>query len=121
MGVEKFADLLVWQDAHRLVLRVYAITKKFPDDEKFGLISQMRRAAISIAANIAEGFRRRGIQEKVRFYNISEGSLEELKYYFIVSKDLGYILSNVDEMTLAESVGRLLNGLINSTENRKHL
>jgi len=119
MSLEKFTDLQVWQEAHRLVLQVYAITKKYPDDERFGLVSQMRRAAISIPANIAEGFKRRGIQEKIRFYNISEGSLEELKYFFIVSKDLGYISANTNEMTCAETIGRLLNGLIVSTENRK--
>ena len=103
-----------------MVLRVYALTREFPGEEKYGLTSQMRRAAVSIPANIAEGFKRRGFQEKIRFYNISEGSLEELKYFFILSKDLGYISSNTAEMTRAESVGRMLNGLIVSTETRKY-
>jgi len=98
---------------------VYRVTKEFPSHERFGLVSQMRRAAISIPANIAEGFKRRGIQDKLRFYNVSEGSLEELKYYFILSKDLGYVLSNDDLMTQSETVGRLLNGLIKSTEYRR--
>jgi len=120
MGVEKFSDLQVWQDAHQLVLRVYDITRRFPNEEKFGLVSQMRRAALSIPANIAEGFKRRGLQDKIRFYNTAEGSLEELKYFFIVSKDLNYIDSNADELTRADTVGRLLNGLIASTERRKH-
>jgi four helix bundle protein len=79
----------------------------------------MRRATISIPANIAEGFKRRGLQEKIRFYNMAEGSLEELKYFFILSKDLDYISSDDDLMTQAERVGRLLNGLINSTERRQ--
>jgi len=88
MGIEKFSDLQVWREAHQLVLRVYEITRKFPSDERFGLISQMRRAALSIPANIAEGFKRRGLQDKIQFYNTAPGSLEELKYFFIVSKDL---------------------------------
>ena len=114
-----FQDLTVWQEAHRLVLQVYGITKGFPDTEKFGLVTQMRRAAVSIPANIAEGFKRRGIQDKIRFYNTAEGSLEELKYFFILSKDLGYIQNIELLMTQANSIGRLLNGLISSTQRRK--
>lgn len=117
--VWKFQQLKAWQVAHKLVLSVYEITRQFPADERFGLVSQMRRAAVSIPANIAEGFKRRGIQEKVRFYNISEGSLEELKYYFILSQDLGYVSDNDTLMTRTEDVGRLLYGLIASTERRK--
>lgn len=119
MGVEKFTDLIVWQEAHQFVLMVYAITKSYPSEEKYGLVSQMRRAAVSIPANIAEGFKRQGIQDKIRFYNIAEGSLEEVKYFLILSKDLNYISSNEREFTQAESVGRLLNGLITSTQRRK--
>ena len=79
----------------------------------------MRRAAVSIPANVAEGFKRRGIQDKIHFYNISEGSLEELKYFFILSKDLSYISSNEALMAQSETVGRLLHGLIASTERRR--
>ncbi len=75
---------------------VYRVTKEYPGEERFGLVSQMRRAAISIPANIAEGFKRRGLAEKIRFYNIAAGSLEELKYFFILSRDLEYINSNQD-------------------------
>jgi len=114
-----FRQLEVWRESHKLVLIVYKVTKGFPGEERFGLISQMRRAAISIPANIAEGFKRRGIKDKIRFCNISEGSLEELKYFFVLSKDLGYISSNDDLMAQAETVGRLLNGLIASTERRR--
>ncbi|MBE7473303.1 MAG: four helix bundle protein [Anaerolineae bacterium] len=114
-----FQQLEVWQEAHRLVLMVYRVTKEFPGEERFGLVSQMRRAAVSIPANIAEGFKRRGLPEKIRFYNIAEGSLEELKYFFILSKDLDCINSNQDLMAQAETVGRLLNGLIASIEHRK--
>jgi four helix bundle protein len=64
MGIEKFTDLLAWQEAHKLVLKVYEVTLNYPDHERFRLVSQMRRAAVSIPANIAEGFKRCGLQEK---------------------------------------------------------
>jgi four helix bundle protein len=117
--IRHFRQLEAWQEAHRLVLMVYQVTKGFPGDERFGLISQMRRAAVSVPANIAEGFKRRGIRDKIHFYNISEGSLEELKYFFILSEDLSYVSSKDDLMAQSETVGRLLNGLINSTERRQ--
>ncbi|MCB9077078.1 MAG: four helix bundle protein [Anaerolineaceae bacterium] len=85
-----FQQLEVWQEAHKLTLLVYKITKAFPSEEKFGLVSQMRRAAVSVPANIVEGFKRRSQRDKLRFYNIAEGSLEEVKYFFILSKDLNY-------------------------------
>ena len=116
--ISSFQQLETWQEAHKLVLMVYRVTKEFPNDEKFGLVSQMRRAAVSIPANIAEGFKRRGVQDKLRFYNTSESSLEELKYYFILSKDLDYIPANQNLISHTETVGRLLNGLINSTKRR---
>ena len=117
--IKHFRQLEAWQEAHKLVLMVYQGTREYPSDERFGLTSQMRRAAVSIAANVAEGFKRCGIQ--VRLYNTSEASLEELEYYFLLSKDLAYISpdSHNDLMAQADSVGRLLNGLITSTERRK--
>jgi four helix bundle protein len=114
-----FKELEVWQEAHKFVLMVYQITKEFPAEEKFSLVAQMRRVAVSMPANIAEGFKRRGLQDKIRFYNTAESSLEELKYYFSLSKDLGYIPSNDDLCLQSETVGRLLNGLITSTERRQ--
>ena len=116
--INRFQDLQVWQEAHALVLQVYKTTQTFPKTEVYGLTSQMRRAAVSIPANIAEGFTRYGIKDKLKFYNIAEGSLEELKYYFILSDDLGYIDSNTELMRAADQVGRLLNGLIHSTQRR---
>jgi four helix bundle protein len=117
--IRHFRQLEAWQEAHKLVLVVYQVTKGFPGDERFGLISQMRRAVVSVPANIAEGFKRRGIRDKIRFYNVAEGSPEELKYFFILSEDLGYISSNGELMAQSETVGRLLNGLISSTERRQ--
>jgi four helix bundle protein len=87
---QSFKDLLVWQKAHQFVLEVYRITEKFPKTEVYGLTSQFRRAAISVAANIAEGFKKKGNKDKARFYNISQGSIEECQYYLILTKDLGY-------------------------------
>ena len=87
---KSFEDLIVWQKAHQFVLEVYKLTEKFPKTEIYGLTSQFRRAAISIPANIAEGFKKKGKADKVRFLNIAQGSLEEGRYYLILSKDLGY-------------------------------
>ena len=89
MGAKSFEDLLVWQKAHAYVLDVYKITEGFPKSELFSLTSQMRRAAVSIPANIAEGFKKRGPRDKVRFLNTGQGSLEESLYYLILSNDLG--------------------------------
>ena len=86
-----FEDIMAWQKAHSFVLAVYKETKDFPEDERFGLTSQFRRAAVSIAANIAEGYKKLSKADKLRFFNISQGSLEECRYYCILSRDLGYI------------------------------
>ena len=85
-----FEDLVVWQKAHQFVLAVYRLTRTFPRSENYGLSSQFRRAAVSIAANIAEGFRKRGKADKLRFLNIAQGSLEESRYYLILARDLDY-------------------------------
>ena len=85
-----FEDLLVWQKAHQFVVSVYRLTKTFPKEETYGLSSQFRRAAVSIAANIAEGFRKRGTADKLRFLNIAQGSLAECRYYLILTRDIGY-------------------------------
>ena len=87
---KSFTDLEVWQKAHAFVLDVYRLTGSFPADERFGLASQFRRAAVSIPANIAEGFRKYGMADKARFFNTAEGSLEECRYYCILAQDLGY-------------------------------
>lgn len=91
---QSFKDLLVWKKAHQFVLDTYKISKQFPKDEIYGLTSQFRRAAVSIVANIAEGFKKRGLKDKARFYNISQGSIEECHYYLILTSDLGYADTN---------------------------
>jgi len=90
VAARTFQDLVVWRKAHELVLAVYSFTAGFPKTETYGLALQMRRAAVSVPANIAEGFRRRGKADKARYMNMAEGSLEESRYYLILAKDLGY-------------------------------
>ena len=106
-----FKDLLVWQSAHRATLLVYELTKNFPNEEKFGMTNQFRRAAVSVPANIAEGFVKRSDLEKIRFFNIAQGSLEECRYYLILAEDLDYGQSN--ELNEAfDQVGKMLNAFI---------
>jgi four helix bundle protein len=102
-----FQDLIVWQKAHQFVLAAYRYSSSFPKSETYGLASQFRKAAVSIPANIAEGFRRRGDSDKVRFLNIAQGSLEECRYYLILAQDLEYG-ENSDLGPLLEEVSRLL-------------
>lgn len=108
MKSKSFQDLIVWQKSHKLVLEVYQITSHFPKEEIYGLTSQLRRAAVSVPANIAEGFGRTGIKDNIKFYTIAAGSLNELEYYIILSKDLNYLNSPLIFSRIAE-VGRLLN------------
>jgi len=102
-----FQDLIVWQKAHRFALGIYRFTDSFPKTEVYGLTSQIRRAAVSIAANIAEGFKKTGRADKARFMNTAQGSLEECRYYLILSADLGYGRSS-ELNTLLEEVSKLL-------------
>ena len=108
-----FRDLIVWQKAHQFVLDAYKLSKSFPREEVYCLTSQFRRASISIAANIAEGFKKRGQADKARFLNIAHGSLEECRYYLILISDLGY--GDTKELTTQlEEVSRLLTSYTNS-------
>ena len=105
---KSYRDLIVWRKAHELALAVYRFTGSFPRQETYGLSSQMRRAAVSIPANIAEGFRKRSRADKARFMNTAEASLEESRYYLILAQDLGYGETG-KLMTALEEVSRLLN------------
>ena len=106
-AAKSFQDLVVWQKAHQLTLAVYRATESFPRHELFALTSQLRRAAVSVPANIAEGFRKRGLKDKIRFFNTAEGSLEEVLYYFILAQDLGYTNTQI-LIEQANEIGRLL-------------
>lgn len=112
--LQKFSDLLVWQKAHSLTLRIYHVTRTFPVEERYGITSQLRRASYSVPANIVEGFRRPGIKDSVRFYTIADASLEEVKYFLLLSKDLTYLTYNnyVELQSNAEEVGKMLTGWI---------
>lgn len=108
-----FEDLIVWQKAHLFVLETYKFSRTFPKDETYGLTSQLRRAAVSIPANIAEGFKKRGKRDKARFMNIAQGSLEECRYYLILAEELEY--GKVENlMVLLEEVSRLLQSYFQS-------
>ena len=111
-----YKNLNVWNKGHDLVLEIYRATKVFPRDELFGLISQMRRCAVSIVANIVEGYGRRTTKDKLQFYYISRGSLNELEYYIDLSTELGYMSSDKG-LKLREAravVGKLLSGFVNA-------
>lgn len=114
--MKSFNDIKVWHKAYTLVLGVYKVTKNFPREEKFGLTPQMRRAAVSIIANIAEGAKRKTDKDFGHFLNIAEGSLEEVKCYLILSKDLDYLAEDKYRQlfNLSEEVGRMLSGFIKS-------
>jgi len=115
-----FQDLIVWQKSHRLVLKIYKATRVFPRDERFGLTSQLRRAAVSVPANIAEGFRKRSLADKARFLNIAHASLDEARYYLILARDLSYCegdqLNELLEKT--EEVSRLIEAYTKTILNR---
>ena len=106
-STKSFTDLIVWQKAHQFVLNVYKLTKEFPKEEVYGLTSQFRRAAISIAANIAESYKKWSEKEKARFLNIAHSSLEECRYYLILSNDLEYCKVK-SENDLLEEISKLL-------------
>ncbi len=116
MPIQKFQQLEAWQLAHQLVLATYRACRCLPSDERFGLQLQMRRAAVSVPANIAEGFKRRTSKDKLHFYNISESSLEELKYYFILCRDLEYWNETQADRFLgdADRASQVLSGLVRS-------
>ena len=102
-----FKDLIVWQRAHEFVLGAYRISKAFPREEIYGLTSQFRRAAVSIPANIAEGFKKKGRPDKARFMNVAQASLEECRYYLLLTSDLGYA-DTKELMVQLEEVSKLL-------------
>ena len=116
-----FQRVIAWQKAHDFVLKVYRVTKGFPEDERFGLSSQFRRAAVSIEANIAEGYKKLSKADKLRFLNIAQGSMEECRDYIVLSRDLDYINEQEYEelKKLSEYASRMINaycdGIINNS------
>jgi four helix bundle protein len=114
MNSKRFEDVEVWRKAHAWVLGIYKFTEGFPKHELFGLTSQLRRAAVSVPANFAEGFKKRGLADKIRIYNIAQGSLEECRYFLILARDLQYgdsksLLNSLEEISkMLESYARAI-------------
>ncbi len=118
--ISSFTDLVVWQEAHKLVVEVYKVTKTFPKEEVFGLTSQMRRAAVSITSNISEGFGRQSQKEKTQFYSFSRSSLLELQNQLLIAKDVEYFEKDKFEKIAQKTirVHKLLNGLIKTAKSK---
>ena len=117
----RFEDVIAWQKARVFINHVYRATKRYPAEEKFGLVSQFQRAAISIASNIAEGYKRMGKDDKLRFYNYSQASLEECRCYIYLSNDFNYISSDEAELMIneIEETSKILNGYIIAIKNKE--
>lgn len=119
MIIRSFTDLNAWKEGHKLVLMIYNVAKLFPKEEMFGLISQMRRCAVSITSNIAEGFSRQSYKEKVQFYSVAQGSVTELQNQLLVARDVGFLgKEKFQEIALQSvTVHKIINGLIKSSKN----
>lgn len=118
--IKDFTNLIAWQAAFKLSIEIYKLTKLFPKDELFGITAQMRRAAVSAASNLAEGFARISIKEKIKFYYISQGSVTELQNQLMIAREIGYISPDVfaEIFQSSKSTTRLIAGLIRSTKSR---
>jgi four helix bundle protein len=116
--IQKFTDLVAWQKAHQLALQIYQLTKDFPADERFGLVNQMRRAAVSISSNIAEGYGRGTAKDKVHFYLMAQGSLYEIESQLLIALDLGYTKKKTETIDTIMHVDKLLKGLMRAAPSR---
>ncbi|OGK13771.1 hypothetical protein A3A93_05285 [Candidatus Roizmanbacteria bacterium RIFCSPLOWO2_01_FULL_38_12] len=121
--MKSFTDLIVWKESHRLTIEIYKATEKFPSNEIFGITNQIRRAAVSIPSNIAEGFGRITTKDKKQFYIIARGSLIELQSQLLICRDLGYLNNKAfnELATLTNNIHRLINGFIKSTVENKYV
>lgn len=119
--MQRFTELRVWQRSHAFVLEIYKRTATFPSDERFGMTSQLRRAAASVPTNIAEGSKRRTALEYARFLNIAEGSLAEAEYLLMLCRDLGYLEEDAASVCLkeADEIARMVNALRKSVEAKR--
>jgi four helix bundle protein len=118
--IRSFTDLNAWRESHALVVSLYQVTKAFPKEEQFGLTNQMRRAAVSITSNIAEGFGRRTQNDRVHFYDMARASLAELQSQLLVARDVDYLPVDSFQKLAIQAVEchKVLTGLINATRNR---
>jgi four helix bundle protein len=120
--IQRFTDLDAWKQGHKLVLMVYRETKSFPKDELFALVNQLRRCAVSITSNIAEGFSRQSYKEKIQFYSMALGSVTELQNQILIAKDVGYISNKIFQDIANQSVKshKIINGLIKMSKIKTH-
>ncbi len=119
--IRDFTDLLVWQKAHALVVKIYKLVRDLPSIEKYGLSDQLRRASVSITSNIAEGFSRQGMKEKIQFYYLAAGSLTEVRNQLLIVRDVGYLNTKVELEAILDNlveVEKMLSGLIKSSKTR---
>lgn len=116
--IKSFTDLDAWKAGHALVLMVYKVTEEFPRNEIFGLVAQMRRCAVSITSNIAEGFSRQSYKEKIQFYHMAQGSVTELQNQILIARDVGYIKSDKIQELVKQSITthKIINGLIRKSK-----
>lgn len=112
--LDSFEKMKVWQEAHALALKVFAVTPQLPQEQQAGLALQMEQAAVAVPRTIAAGFRRRGPRNKAHYYNLAQTELESLRYYFILCRDLGYQIDFDDLAGRAEQISRMLDGLVRS-------
>jgi len=121
--IKTFNDILAWQKAHNLVLQVYQLTNCFPPSEKYALANQLRRAVVSVASNIVEGFKRASVKDSLHFYNVAEASLEEVKYQLLIAMDLKYINEEqyMDIKDAFDEAGKTLYGWIESQKSNAYL
>jgi four helix bundle protein len=121
-GIKSFTQLDAWKEGHNLVLMIYQLTKSFPKEEMFGLISQLRRAVVSITSNIAEGFSRRSYKEKLQFYSMALGSVTEVQNQLIVARDVEYLSKKQFDKVAEQAikVHKIINGLIKHSKTIIH-
>lgn len=119
---KSFTDLNAWKEGHKLVLKIYKITKDFPSEELFGLTNQLRRAVVSVTSNIAEGFSRHSYKEKLQFYSMALGSITEIQNQLLITKDIGYLTKDDFTMIAKQTImiNKLLNGLIKKSKTIIH-
>jgi len=118
--IHSFTGLKAWQEAHALVIKIYEMTKAFPREEQFGLTDQIRRAAVSISSNLAEGFSKKFKKEKTQFYSTALASLAEVQNQMLIARDVGYITNELFQLNAQRTitVSKLINGLIKTVQNR---
>ncbi len=121
-AIHSFTDLNAWKEGHQLVLEIYKLTKVFPKEELFGLTSQIRRSAVSVTSNIAEGFSRQSYKEKVQFYSISLGSITEIQNQLLIARDVDFIKNDVFQKIAQQTVivHKITSGLIKASKTMIH-